>query len=775
MNLSDLNPAQQEAVKCIEAPSLVIAGAGSGKTRVLTYKVAYLLEHGYAPWNILALTFTNKAAREMQERVGQLVGAPLAEKLWMGTFHSIFARILRIESQFLNFTSDFTIYDADDSKNLLKAIIREMQLDDKQYRLGTVVARISSAKNVLMLPEAYANDARARRDRESNMPLIPQIYAEYVRRCRVSNVMDFDDLLLNTWLLFQQHPEILEKYQERFQFVLVDEYQDTNYAQHRIVWELTKLHQRVCVVGDDAQSIYSFRGAEIDNILNFQQAYNGARLFKLEQNYRSTKNIVAAANSLIHHNERQIRKEVFSQNDVGEPIAVCRAYSADDEANLVARRVREFARRGIPFCQMAVLYRTNDQSRILEETFSACSLPYRVYGGKSFYQRAEVKGAIAFFRLAVNLNDEEALKRVIDKHTRGIGRTTLDKVLHVASSQQIPVWDVLSSPELLDVNKGTQAKLESFRRMMETFHELSFTADAYTLGMQIVVDSGLRDEIFKGNEPEDKTKQENLQELLNGISSFVEQQTEQGAACLLTTYLQSVSLLSDKDEDETETDDKVSLMTAHSAKGLEFDVVFVVGLEENLFPSEMSMESPRGVEEERRLFYVAMTRARKFLLLTYARSRMRNGSFEFANPSRFLREIDSRFLRVENAAAASEKLPAGNFGATRCNVENYTSHFSSRGRQLSPSPQTSGFLRDRAAETTPPSRFVRVRPTASSASAPAATAGVVAGARIAHDRFGLGTVVKLEGSGLDAKATVRFDNAGEKTLLLRFAKFKVIS
>ncbi len=775
MNLSDLNPAQQEAVKCIEAPSLVIAGAGSGKTRVLTYKVAYLLEHGYAPWNILALTFTNKAAREMQERVGQLVGAQHAEKLWMGTFHSIFARILRIESQFLNFTSDFTIYDADDSKNLLKAIIREMQLDDKQYRLGTVVARISSAKNVLMLPEAYSNDARARRDRDSNMPLIPQIYAEYVRRCRVSNVMDFDDLLLNTWLLFQQQPEILEKYQERFQFVLVDEYQDTNYAQHRIVWELTKLHQRVCVVGDDAQSIYSFRGAEIDNILNFQQAYNGARLFKLEQNYRSTKNIVAAANSLIHHNERQIRKEVFSQNDVGEPIAVCRAYSAEDEANLVARHVREFARRGIPFCQMAVLYRTNDQSRILEETFSACSLPYRVYGGKSFYQRAEVKGAIAFFRLAVNLNDEEALKRVIDKHTRGIGRTTLDKVLHVASSQQIPVWDVLSSPELLDVNKGTQAKLEGFRRMMETFHELSFTADAYTLGMQIVVDSGLRDEIFKGNEPEDKTKQENLQELLNGISSFVEQQTEQGAACLLTTYLQSVSLLSDKDEDETETDDKVSLMTAHSAKGLEFDVVFVVGLEENLFPSEMSMESPRGVEEERRLFYVAMTRARKFLLLTYARSRMRNGSFEFANPSRFLREIDSRFLRVENAAAASEKLPAGNFGTTRRNVENYTSHFSSRGRQLSPSPQTSGFLRDRAAETTPPSRFVRVRPTASSTSAPTAPAGVVAGARIAHDRFGLGTVVKLEGSGLDAKATVRFDNAGEKTLLLRFAKFKVIS
>lgn len=742
---------------------------------MLTYKVAYLLEHGYAPWNILALTFTNKAAREMQERVGQLVGAQHAEKLWMGTFHSIFARILRIESQFLNFTSDFTIYDADDSKNLLKAIIREMQLDDKQYRLGTVVARISSAKNVLMLPEAYANDARARRDRESNMPLIPQIYAEYVRRCRVSNVMDFDDLLLNTWLLFQQHPEILEKYQERFQFVLVDEYQDTNYAQHRIVWELTKLHQRVCVVGDDAQSIYSFRGAEIDNILNFQQAYNGARLFKLEQNYRSTKNIVAAANSLIHHNERQIRKEVFSQNDVGEPIALCRAYSADDEANLVARRVREFARRGIPFCQMAVLYRTNDQSRILEETFSACSLPYRVYGGKSFYQRAEVKGAIAFFRLAVNLNDEEALKRVIDKHTRGIGRTTLDKVLHVASSQQIPVWDVLSSPELLDVNKGTQAKLEGFRRMMETFHELSFTADAYTLGMQIVVESGLRDEIFKGSEPEDKTKQENLQELLNGISSFVEQQTEQGAACLLTTYLQSVSLLSDKDEDETETDDKVSLMTAHSAKGLEFDVVFVVGLEENLFPSEMSMESPRGVEEERRLFYVAMTRARKFLLLTYARSRMRNGSFEFANPSRFLREIDSRFLRVENAAAASEKLPAGNFGATRRNVENYTSHFSSRGRQLSPSPQTSGFLRDRAAETTPPTRFVRVRPTASSTSAPAAPAGVVAGARIAHDRFGLGTVLKLEGTGLDAKATVRFDNAGEKTLLLRFAKFKVIS
>lgn len=759
---------------CIDAPSLVIAGAGSGKTRVLTYKVAYLLQHGYEPWNILALTFTNKAAHEMQERVGQLVGAQYAEKLWMGTFHSVFARILRIESKYLGYTSDYTIYDAADSQNLVKAILHEMQLDDKQYRLNTVVARISAAKNVLILPDAYARDGRARHDAECNMPMIPQIYAEYVRRCRVSNVMDFDDLLLNTWILFQNNPEVLEKYRQRFQFVLVDEYQDTNFAQHQIVYLLTKKSQRVCVVGDDAQSIYSFRGAEIDNILNFQQAYDGARLFKLEQNYRSTKNIVAAANSLIHHNERQICKEVFSQNDVGEPIAVCRAYSAEDEANIVARRIGAFARRGVPFSQMAVLYRTNGQSRILEETLRRESLPYRVYGGKSFYQRAEIKDAIAFFRLAVNLNDEEALKRVIGNHTRGIGRTTLDKVLHAAATRQVAVWDVFAAPEWLDVNKGTLTKLENFRQMMEEFHTLSFSTDAYTLALRLVKETGLRDDIFKGSEPEDKTRQENLQELLDGISSFVEQKTEEGAASLLTDYLQSVSLLSDKDEDKTETDDKVSLMTAHSAKGLEFDVVFVVGLEENLFPSEMSSESPRGVEEERRLFYVAMTRARKFLLLTYARSRMRNGQFDYAAPSRFLHEIDDRFLRVENGASASEKLPAGNAAATRRFSDNRTSHFSSHSRPLSPSPQTTGFLRDRAAATPPSPRFVRVRQAAPSA-APTAPAGVVAGARIAHDRFGLGTVVKLEGAGLDAKATVRFDNAGEKTLLLRFAKFKVIS
>ena len=772
VNLSELNTAQQEAVVCCDAPSLVIAGAGSGKTRVLTYKIAYLLEHGYLPWNILALTFTNKAAREMQQRISSQVGAEQASKLWMGTFHSIFSRILRIESQLLGFTSDFTIYDANDSKSLVKSIIREMQLGDKQYKPSTVSARISAAKNSLILPDAYARNASfTRRDDAQGMGRLAEIYHTYQMRCRQANAMDFDDLLLYTWLLLNQNEEVRRKYQERFQFVLVDEYQDTNYAQHQIVWLLTRERQRVCVVGDDAQSIYSFRGANIDNILNFQQMYQGARLFKLEQNYRSTQNIVSAANSLIHHNERQIRKDVFSQNSVGEPIEVCRAYSEVDESNIVARRVKYYARNEhIPYSQMAVLYRTNAQSRSFEETMRRENLPYRIYGGMSFYQRKEIKDVIAYFRFTVNPNDEEAFKRIINTPARGIGQTTVDRILTYATLHQLPVWQALQADaQALGINRGTRARIDTFCQLIEGFHSQADTVDAYTLGMQIVRQSGLRDEVFQGHEPDDISRQENLQELMDGISAFVEQHTEEGEGTLLTHYLQEVSLLSDQDEDDSEGDNKVTLMTIHAAKGLEFDVVFVVGMEENLFPSEMALENPRQIEEERRLCYVAMTRARQHLILTFSKSRFHFGKMEFGRPSRFLSEIDSRYLHM----AGSSEAPA----ASPLSRGRGEGRLSSRRDMLQPRPATTVRSSEPLASSRPtpvpePPRFVRVRPTASTASSSSTPAdgNFVPGARVLHDRFGSGIIERIEGSGLDAKATVRFDNVGVKVLLMRFAR-----
>ncbi|MCR4920133.1 MAG: UvrD-helicase domain-containing protein [Bacteroidaceae bacterium] len=769
VNLSELNPAQQAAVVSCDSPSLVIAGAGSGKTRVLTYKIAYLLEQGYNPWNILALTFTNKAAREMQQRISTQVGADLASQLWMGTFHSIFSRILRIESQLLGFSSNFTIYDATDSKSLVKSIIREMQLNDKSYKPSTVCARISSAKNSLVMPDAYASNATIlRRDGSQGMERLGEIYRTYQMRCRQANAMDFDDLLLYTWQLLSQHEEVRQKYQERFHYVLVDEYQDTNYAQHQIVWLLTRERQRVCVVGDDAQSIYSFRGANIDNILNFQQMYTGAKLFKLEQNYRSTQNIVSAANSVIHHNERQIRKDVFSQNNVGNPVEVCRAYSDVDETNIVARKIRSFVRaQHIPYSQIAVLYRTNAQSRNFEETLRREGLPYRIYGGMSFYQRKEVKDVIAYFRLVVNPNDEEAFKRAINYPARGIGQTTVDKILALASTQGVSVWDAMGAEaETLHINKGTRAKLEAFRRLIDGFHAEADTLDAYTLGLRIVRESGVRDDVFQGHEPEDLSRQENLQELMDGISAFVQQHTEEGLGILLTHYLQEVSLLSDQDEDDSEGNEKVTLMTIHSAKGLEFDVVFVVGLEENLFPSEMSLENPRQIEEERRLFYVAMTRARQHLILTYAKSRIRYGKMEFGRPSRFLHEIDSRYLRLNggesNAPQATPRTPSSRSVLLRKDERSLA-----QGRASSCGSDSASLP-----NTPPGPRFVRVRPTASStASQDVQSVGNLSvGARVVHDRFGRGVIERIEGQGLDAKATVRFDNVGVKVLLLRFAR-----
>lgn len=769
MFLDDLNDSQRAAVVSCDAPSLVIAGAGSGKTRVLTYKIAYLLDQGFKPWNILALTFTNKAAGEMRQRISELVGADNTQNLWMGTFHSIFSKILRIDADMLGYTADFTIYDAQDSKSLIKQIVKDMSLDDKKYKPGVVASRISMAKNSLILPSAYRLSKELRdRDNYNGIGAVADIYERYMIRCKQSNAMDFDDLLLNTWLLFTQHPEIAEKYQERFQYVLVDEYQDTNYAQHQIVWLITNARQRVCAVGDDAQSIYSFRGANIDNILNFRNTYKDVKLFKLEQNYRSTQTIVSAANSLIHHNERQIHKDVFSLKDVGSPISVYQAYSDLDEANIVTRKVRSFADSlHIDYNRIAVLYRTNAQSRSLEDSLRKAGIPYRIWGGLSFYQRKEVKDCIAYFRLAVNPYDEEALRRIINVPARGIGQTTLDKVFGQAMQDGVAPWQILEHYEQLPVNNGIKTRLAKFVTMINAFNAQIATQDAYLLGLRILAESEYQAEVFHGTEPEDITRQENLQELLDGMSAFVQEKREQGESCFLSDFLQEVSLLTDQDNDDDDDKPRVTLMTVHAAKGLEFAVVFVVGMEETLFPNQMSMDTPREIEEERRLFYVAMTRAEQYLVLTHARSRMRYGSIEESRPSRFLKEIDSKFLKHEGFSNTNPqpKLPSQRSISSHPfeNMASRTSFGSNAPHNVSqtrPSVIPGGFKRVSSASHAP-------APTVN-------TPQLQSGTRIAHERFGVGVVQKVEGAGLDAKATVQFENAGVKQLLLRFAKFKVL-
>lgn len=751
MLLDDLNQSQRDAVLCCDCPSLVIAGAGSGKTRVITYKIAYLLEQGLEPWSILALTFTNKAAREMKERIGKLVNEDQARYLWAGTFHSIFGKILRYESDYIGFTSDFTIYDTPDSKSLIKSIIRDMQLDEKKYKPSSVLSHISMAKNSLIMPADYRKSHRLlERDRAQNMGDLCNIYEEYMQRCKKSNAMDFDDMLIYTWKLFKEHPDIAQKYQEKFQYILVDEYQDTNYAQHQIVLQLTGNHQHVCVVGDDAQSIYSFRGAKIDNILNFQKLYNGVKLFKLEQNYRSTQTIVSAANSLIQHNVQQIRKDVYSNGDVGDPIEVCKAYSDVDEANIVVRKIRGLiAKNNIKFKETAILYRTNAQSRSLEDALRKQNIPYRIYGGTSFYQRKEIKDVIAYFRLAVNPYDEEALKRIINYPNRKIGETTVGKVMQAAAAHDLSPWEILNHPDLVEVNNPTKERLKSFADMMLSFREVALSQDAYNVGLKIVDESGIRADIFHSSEPEDLSRQENLQEMLDGMASFVQERVEAGGGYMLTHYLSEVSLLTDMDEDDSEGDNKVTLMTVHAAKGLEFEAVFVVGLEEELFPSQMSMDSPRQIEEERRLFYVAMTRAKKHLFLTYARRRMKYGVTSDCEPSRFLKDIDKRFLKSDKPEMPSFK-----------DIVSRPTFIPQRPRVI---PQA------------PPSNFIKVRKTVSesqpSPSVPSSINGLTVGSVIVHERFGEGVVERLEGSGLDAKACVRFQNVGTKQLLLRFARF----
>ena len=799
--LQQLNESQRNAVLYCDGASLVIAGAGSGKTRVLTYKIAWLLERGTSPWNILALTFTNKAAREMKERIGRLVGNERSRYLLMGTFHSVFARILRAEAERIGFNSNFTIYDQTDARSLVKTIIKEMQLDDKVYKPSSVADRISMAKNHLILPQQYAESSWAKDDAQQKRPQVANIYIRYAERCRQANAMDFDDLLVQTWLLFSNHEDIRQKYVDKFHFVLVDEYQDTNIAQQAIVYQLTKERQRVCVVGDDAQSIYSFRGANIDNILNFQIQYKDAKLFKLEQNYRSTQLIVQAANSLIRRNERQIPKNVFSKNEHGERLQLKPAYSDKEEAIIVTQDIKRLRRQDhCNWSDFAILYRTNSQSRSFEEQMRKDNIPYRIYGGLSFYQRKEIKDVIAYFRLIANPDDEEAFKRIINYPARGIGDTTVNKVIQTAQTYGVSLWQVIKEPVLfpVDVSKGTMTKLQNFKTLIEGWIALLNTEDAYTLGHDIIMNSGISKDIYSGRNPEDISRQDNLEEFLGGMQDFVESRREEdmGDQVYLPDFLQEVALLTDLDSDNGDENDKVTLMTIHSAKGLEFPTVFVVGLEENIFPSPMCTNSLRELEEERRLLYVAITRAEKHCILTCAQNRWRYGRIEYDTPSRFIRDIDPELLDVQSETVGADqgsRKPYNRYDGGAYGTGNtYGSHrgYASEGPEWmqNPRPVATQFKADPKPRLVAPrqeekpvnhfgpnfkslNRAVPPRPMASDAM----PGDLHEGARIEHQRFGIGTVIKIEGTGENTKATVEFKNTGTKQLLLKFAKFKIIN
>lgn len=829
--LNDLNESQRKAVEYIDGPSLVIAGAGSGKTRVLTYKIAYLLQQGVKPWSIMALTFTNKAAREMKERIGKLVGQELAQHLYMGTFHSIFSRILRAEAQHIGFTNNFTIYDEIDSRSLIKTIVKEMGLDEKVYKPASVHSRISMAKNNLMSADNYARDKELyQADQRAKMPRVGDIFITYVQRCQQANAMDFDDLLTLTFKLFQEHEDIRKKYADRFDFLLVDEYQDTNHAQMRIVMQLCKEKERVCAVGDDSQSIYSFRGANIDNILSFQSRFKEARLFKLEQNYRSTQSIVEAANSLIKHNSNQIPKHVYSKNDKGESLIYKPAYSDKEEALIVCREIKRIKRQDdCQYSDFAILYRTNAQSRSFEEEFRKQGIPYRIYGGLSFFQRKEIKDVIAYFRLVANPDDEEAFKRIINYPSRGIGNTTVAKIAVCALDNHVSFWQVISSPEHygLGVKKGTLAKLESFRLMISGFVEKSASMNAFDLGDTIVKESGISADIYKSGsrDPEDLARQENLEELLGGMQSFVEECREEGREqeAYLTDYLQGVALLTDLDSKGDDDEPRVSLMTVHASKGLEFPTVFVVGLEENIFPSAI-VSTLRELEEERRLLYVAITRAEKHCVLTSAKNRFRYGKMEFGNPSRFIKEIDSAFIQEDSEMPHDDngfgssgygrggygnggyggRMPWDNhsissqFKPDRKDYSDGEDDFRTNGRGGYRTSSRDDFRTSGRSGSGLDSRFKSVRgletarrimgSSSSSLGSSSSSAGsafgsstssagsgrLVEGVKIEHQRFGVGTVLKLEGSGENAKATVQFVNSGTKQLLLKFAKFTII-
>ena len=819
--LKDLNEAQRAAVEYIDGPSLVIAGAGSGKTRVLTYKIAYLLSQGMKPWSIMALTFTNKAAREMKERIGKLVGNDLAQHLYMGTFHSIFSRILRAEAEHIGFNNNFTIYDESDSRSLIKAIVKEMGLDDKKYKPAAVHAKISMAKNNLMSAAAYESDAAIfEQNKRAQMPEVGKIFVAYVQRCKQANAMDFDDLLTLTYQLFREHEDIRHKYAARFDYVLVDEYQDTNHVQMSIVMQLCQEKQRVCAVGDDSQSIYSFRGANIDNILNYQRQFQGTRLFKLEQNYRSTQTIVEAANSLIKHNRNQIPKDVFSENAKGEKIQYKPAYSDKEEAAIVAKDVKRIRREdGCQYSDFAILYRTNAQSRSFEEEFRKQGIPYRIYGGLSFYQRKEIKDIIAYFRLVANPDDEEAIKRIINYPARGIGATTVLKIADCAHQNQVSFWEVIGAPEQygLAVNKGTMNKLETFRLLISSFIERAQTTDVYELGDAIIKESGISQDIMSGKDADDLARQENLEEFLSGMSAFVEERREEGRfdELFLQDYLQDVALLTDADSDGDKDEPRVSLMTVHAAKGLEFPTVFVVGLEENIFPSPLSAASLRELEEERRLLYVAITRAEKHCILTNAKNRWRYGKMEFDNPSRFIDEIDGKLIDCQDEAGGSlfgsmsdqpewaraqrprrpwedaeqpryssryqnSKPVASQFVAdpkpSLFDDEPETSHTSGRSSVSGRSSLSEGnFKSVRALNAA--KRYMEThsshpasRGTGSSAASVSSSTASSAGS----SSCGLQEGMKIEGTGENTKATVEFVHSGTKQLLLKYAKFTVV-
>ena len=821
--LNDLNEAQRAAVEYIDGPSLVIAGAGSGKTRVLTYKIAYLLSKGMKPWNIMALTFTNKAAREMKERIGRLVGDDLAQHLYMGTFHSIFSRILRAEAEHIGFNNNFTIYDETDSRSLIKAIVKEMGLDDKSYKPAAVHARISMAKNNLVSAESYASDAAIfEQNKRAQMPELGKIFVAYVQRCRQANAMDFDDLLVLTYRLFREHEEIRQKYAARFDYILVDEYQDTNHVQMSIVMQLCKEKLRVCAVGDDSQSIYSFRGANIDNILNYQKQLKGTRLFKLEQNYRSTQTIVKAANSLIKFNRNQIKKDVYSENAVGEKLQYKPAYSDKEEAVIVAKDIKRIKRQDdCGYHDFAILYRTNAQSRSFEEEFRKQGIPYRIYGGLSFYQRKEIKDIIAYFRLVANPDDEEAIKRIINYPARGIGATTVMKIADCAHQNQVSFWEVIGEPAHygLNVNKGTLTKLDNFRLLISSFIERSHTTDVYELGDAIIKESGISQDIMSGRDADDLARQENLEEFLSGMSAFVEERREEGRMdeALLTDYLQDVALLTDADSEGAKDEPRVSLMTVHAAKGLEFATVFIVGLEENIFPSPLAAMSVRELEEERRLLYVAITRAEKHCILTNAKNRFRYGKMEFDNPSRFIDEIDDSLIEAQDEMGGSyfgggssydrsssygERSSFGGGYGKRMpwdqkrrvsDREENVPEWKRVTSQFRPDPKpTSDTSSSSSRESLSSGNFKSVRAldaahrilgnnrsssvsSASSISSSVASFGdLKEGCKIEHQRFGVGVVRKLEGQGENAKATVEFQNSGTKQLLLKYAKYTIL-
>lgn len=830
--LNDLNEAQRAAVEYIDGPSLVIAGAGSGKTRVLTYKIAYLLSKGMKPWSIMALTFTNKAAREMKERIGRLVGDDLAQHLYMGTFHSIFSRILRAEAEHIGFNNNFTIYDETDSRSLIKAIVKEMGLDDKSYKPAAVHARISMAKNNLVSAESYASDAAIfEQNKRAQMPELGKIFVAYVQRCRQANAMDFDDLLVLTYRLFREHEEIRQKYAARFDYILVDEYQDTNHVQMSIVMQLCKEKLRVCAVGDDSQSIYSFRGANIDNILNYQKQLKGTRLFKLEQNYRSTQTIVKAANSLIKFNRNQIKKDVYSENAVGEKLQYKPAYSDKEEAVIVAKDIKRIKRQDdCGYHDFAILYRTNAQSRSFEEEFRKQGIPYRIYGGLSFYQRKEIKDIIAYFRLVANPDDEEAIKRIINYPARGIGATTVMKIADCAHQNQVSFWEVIGEPAHygLNVNKGTLAKLDNFRLLISSFIERSHTTDVYELGDAIIKESGISQDIMSGRDADDLARQENLEEFLSAMSAFVEERREEGRMdeAFLTDYLQDVALLTDADSEGAKDEPRVSLMTVHAAKGLEFATVFIVGLEENIFPSPLAAMSVRELEEERRLLYVAITRAEKHCILTNAKNRFRYGKMEFDNPSRFIDEIDSSLIEAQDemggsyfgggssydrSASYGERSSYGGGYGKRMpwdqkrrisdrdedvpEWKRVTSQFRPDPKPASDTSSSSSSSReslssgnfksvralDAARRILGNNRSSSVSSTSSvSSSACSSSSGSSFGAlkegcKIEHQRFGVGIVRKIEGQGENAKATVEFQNSGIKQLLLKYAKYTILN